>query len=34
MLRVVELFSGYGSQAFALKNIGVDFVSEISEIDR
>ena len=32
-MRVLELFSGYGSQALALENLGVEFVSDISEID-
>ena len=33
-LRVMELFSGYGSQRMALRNLGVDFESVgISEID-
>lgn len=35
MIRLVELFAGIGSQAQALKNIGVDFEPvAISEIDR
>ena len=35
MLKVIELFAGVGSQAQALKNIGVDFeVVAISEIDK
>lgn len=33
-MKILELFSGYGSQALALRNLGVDFVSEISEIDK
>lgn len=32
-MRVLELFSGYGSQALALENLGIEFVSYISEID-
>lgn len=33
-MKILELFSGYGSQALALKNLGVDFTSDISEIDK
>lgn len=33
-MRVLELFSGYGSQALALENLGIDFTSDISEIDK
>lgn len=33
-MRVLELFAGYGSQALALENLGIDFVSDISEIDK
>ena len=33
-MRVLELFSGYGSQALALENLGVEFTSDISEIDK
>ena len=33
-MRVLELFSGYGSQALALENLGIDFKSDISEIDK
>ena len=33
-MRVLELFSGYGSQALALTNLGIEFVSDISEIDK
>lgn len=33
-MRVLELFAGYGSQALALENLGIDFTSDISEIDR
>ena len=33
-LRVMELFSGYGSQRMALRNLGIDFeLVGISEID-
>lgn len=34
MLKVLELFAGYGSQALALENLDIDFISDISEIDR
>lgn len=34
MMRVLELFAGYGSQALALENLGIDFTSDISEIDK
>lgn len=33
-MRILELFSGYGSQALALENLGVEFTSDISEIDK
>lgn len=33
-MRVLELFAGYGSQALALENLGIDFTSDISEIDK
>jgi len=33
-MRILELFAGYGSQALALKYLGIDFVSDISEIDQ
>jgi len=33
-MRVLELFSGYGSQALALENLGIEFTSDISEIDK
>lgn len=33
-MKVLELFAGYGSQALALENLGVDFTSDISEIDK
>lgn len=33
-MRILELFAGYGSQALALENLGIDFISDISEIDR
>lgn len=33
-MRVLELFAGYGSQALALENLGIDFTSDISEIGK
>lgn len=33
-MRILELFAGYGSQKLALKYLGIDVESEISEIDR
>lgn len=33
MFRLLELCAGYGSQALALKNLGLDVYSEIAEID-
>lgn len=33
-MRIVELFAGYGSQALALRNLGIEFTSDISEIDK
>lgn len=33
-MRILELFAGYGSQAFALENLGIEFTSDISEIDK
>lgn len=33
-MKVIELFAGYGSQALALKNLGYDIKTEISEIDK
>ena len=33
-MRVLELFGGYGSQALALENLGVDFTSDLCEIDK
>lgn len=33
-MRILELFSGYGSQALALENLGIEFTSDISEIDK
>lgn len=33
-MRILELFAGYGSQALALKNLGIEFTSDISEIDK
>lgn len=32
-MRILELFAGYGSQALALRNLSIDFSSDISEID-
>lgn len=34
MIKVLELFAGYGSQALALENLGIEFTSDISEIDK
>ena len=31
-MRVLELFDGYGSQALALENLGIDFKSDLCEI--
>lgn len=33
-IRLLELCSGYGSQALALKNLGIDVYSEIAEFDK
>lgn len=33
-MKILELFAGYGSQRLALKYLGIDAESEISEIDR
>lgn len=33
-MRILELFAGYGSQALALKNLGFEVESKISEIDK
>ena len=33
-MRVLELFGGYGSQALALENLGMDFTSDLCEIDK
>lgn len=33
-MKILELFSGYGSQALALENLGIKFTSDISEIDK
>lgn len=33
-MRILELFAGYGSQALALENLGIEFNSDISEIDK
>lgn len=34
MIRVLELFGGYGSQALALENLGIEFKSDLCEIDK
>lgn len=34
MIKVLELFGGYGSQALALENLGIDFKSDLCEIDK
>lgn len=34
MLKVLELFAGYGSQALSLEYLGIDFTSDIAEIDK
>lgn len=34
MLKILELFAGYGSQALALENLGLEFTSDISEVDK
>lgn len=34
MIKILELFAGYGSQALALENLGIEFTSDISEIDK
>lgn len=31
---MLELFAGYGSQALSLENLGIEFTSDISEIDK
>lgn len=33
-MKILELFAGYGSQALALENLGIEFTSDISEIDK
>ena len=33
-MRILELFGGYGSQALALENLGIDFKSDLCEIDK
>lgn len=33
-MRILELFGGYGSQALALENLGIDFTSDLCEIDK
>lgn len=34
MIMVLELFGGYGSQALALENLGIEFKSDLCEIDK
>ena len=34
MIRVLELFGGYGSQALALENLGIEFKSDLCDIDK
>lgn len=34
MIRVLELFGGYGSQALALGNLGIEFESDLCDIDK
>lgn len=34
MLKVLELFGGYGSQVLALENLGIEFESDLCEIDK
>jgi DNA (cytosine-5)-methyltransferase 1 len=34
MIKVLELFSGYGSQSLALEYLGIEYKSDISEIDQ
>ena len=33
-MRVLELFGGYGSQALALENLGIEFKSDLCDIDK
>lgn len=33
-MKILELFAGYGSQALALKRLGLEFTAETSEIDK
>ena len=33
-MRILELFGGYGSQALALENLGIEFKSDLCEIDK
>lgn len=33
-MRALELFGGYGSQALALENLGIEFKSDLCEIDK
>lgn len=34
MIKVLELFGGYGSQALALENLGIDFQSDLCDFDK
>ena len=34
MIRMLELFGGYGSQALALENLGIEFTSDLCDIDK
>lgn len=34
MIRVLELFGGYGSQALALENLGIEFKSDLCDFDK
>ena len=34
MIRMLELFGGYGSQALALENLGIEFKSDLCDIDK
>lgn len=34
MIRVLELFGGYGSQALALEDLGIEFKSDLCDIDK
>lgn len=33
-MRILELFGGYGSQALALENLGIEFTSDLCDIDK